>query len=147
MARSISSHFFEPLASAEISAGRTVTVRERRTKADWAVCIRRLLGEHYPEAEKVILVMENLNTHCIKLEYALHLEPAEGRRLAERLEIHYMPEHGSWLNMAEIEQKRHGAAGAGPPRAGPSRVPDQQAMAGVTTAWAGGLRPKTRASN
>jgi hypothetical protein len=111
------------------------------------VCIRRLGGVHSPIAWRTLPRGRESNLGDGKLEYALHLEPAEGRRLAERLEIHYMPEHGSWLNMAEIEQKRHGAAGAGPPRAGPSRVPDQQAMAGVTTAWAGGLRPKTRASN
>ena len=89
--------FFEPL-----SAWREVLVRSRRTKLDWAHCIRQLLKEHYAETEKVVLVMDNLNTHTPASLYEAF--PAEeARRLAERLEIHYTPEHGSWLNMAEIE--------------------------------------------
>jgi hypothetical protein len=85
--------FFEPLAG-----WRTVMTRERRTKVDWACCMRRLLEEHYPDAEKVILVMDNLNTHGLSSFYE-----AFACRMAQRLEIHYTPEHGSWLNMAEIE--------------------------------------------
>jgi len=123
--------FFEPLASAEISAGRAVMVRERRTKTDWAACVRRLLEEHYPDAEKVILVMDNLNTHCLSSLYEA-FAPGEARRLAERLEIHYTPEHGSWLNMAEIEQSVMARQALG------RRVPDREAMTQVTTAWAGG---------
>jgi hypothetical protein len=87
----------EPLAGK-----RHVAVTERRTRQDWAVQIKEMLDERYPEALKVRLVMDNLNTHSITSLYETF--PAkEARRLAERLEIHYTPKHGSWLNMAEIE--------------------------------------------
>lgn len=81
---------------------RHVMVRERRTKADWAFCIKELVEVHYPEAEKVVLVMDNLNTHTPAALYEV-FAPQEARRLAQRLEIHYTPKHGSWLDMAEIE--------------------------------------------
>ncbi len=81
---------------------RKVTARERRTAVDWAEEVRSLLDEEYPEAEKVILVCDNLNTHKTASFYEAF--PAdEARRLAERLEIHYTPKHGSWLNVAECE--------------------------------------------
>jgi len=81
---------------------RHVAVTERRTRKDWAQQIRQMLDERYPEATKVRLVMDNLNTHDIASLYET-FEPREARRLAERLEIHFTPKHGSWLNMAEIE--------------------------------------------
>ncbi len=81
---------------------RHVMVTERRTRKDWAVQIKQMLDERYPEAIKVRLVMDNLNTHNIASLYET-FEPAEARRLANRLDIHYTPKHGSWLNMAEIE--------------------------------------------
>jgi len=81
---------------------RTVKITERRTQIDWAYFIREMLEERYPDAEKVVLVMDNLNTHCIASLYQA-FPPQEARRLAERLEIHYTPKHGSWLNIAEIE--------------------------------------------
>lgn len=87
----------EPLAGK-----RHVEVRERRTRQDWAHVIKEMLDVRYPDAIKVRLVMDNLNTHNIASLYET-FEPAEARRLAERLEIHYTPKHGSWLNMAEIE--------------------------------------------
>jgi hypothetical protein len=81
---------------------RQVTVTERRTKIDWAHCVKELVDVHYPEAACIVLVMDNLNTHaCASLYEAF--APAEARRIAERLEIHYTPKHGSWLNIAEIE--------------------------------------------
>jgi hypothetical protein len=81
---------------------RQVTVTARRTKVDWAHCVKELVDLHYPAAECIVLVMDNLNTHaCASLYEAF--PPAEARRIAERLEIHYTPKHGSWLNMAEIE--------------------------------------------
>jgi len=89
--------FTEPLGS-----WRKVNVREHRTAIDWAYEIRDLLNEDYPEAEKVILVCDNLNTHKIASLYEA-FEPKQARQLAERLEIHYTPKHGSWLNVAEIE--------------------------------------------
>lgn len=79
-----------------------VQSRERRTRLDWAHTIRELLDEHYPTAERVVLVMDNLNTHSLGSLYEA-FPPAEAKRLADRLELHYTPKHGSWLNIAEIE--------------------------------------------
>lgn len=94
--------FFEPLAG-----WRTVMLRDQRTKIDWAICMRHLLQKHYAEAERVVLVMDNLNTHNPSSFYEA-FEPSLARSLTERLEIHYTPEHGSWLNMAEIENSAMG---------------------------------------
>lgn len=88
---------FEPL-----KARRHVKLTERRTRKDWAECIRDLVDVHYPEAKKIILVEDNLNTHTIGSLYEA-FSPEEARRLAKKLELHYTPRHGSWLNMAEIE--------------------------------------------
>lgn len=89
--------FTEPLAG-----WRKVNVRERKTKLDWAEEIRELLEVDYPEADRVVLVCDNLNTHTIGSFYEA-FAPAQARRLARRLEIHYTPKHGSWLNIAEAE--------------------------------------------
>jgi len=85
-----------------LTGKRHVTVTERRTRKDWALQIKKMLDERYPDAIKVRLVMDNLNTHNVASLYET-FEPKEARRLAERLDIHYTPKHGSWLNMAEIE--------------------------------------------
>lgn len=87
----------EPLAGF-----RTTQVTDRRTRQDWAGFIRDLLEEVYSSARKVVLVMDNLNTHTIGSLYET-FDAATARALAERLEIHYTPKHGSWLNMAETE--------------------------------------------
>jgi len=81
---------------------RHVEATERRTKVDWAFFIKGMLDERYPLVKKVVLVMDNLNTHSISSLYEA-FQPQEARRLAERLEIHFTPKHGSWLNVAEIE--------------------------------------------
>jgi hypothetical protein len=81
---------------------RQVTVSARRTRIDWAHCVKDLVDVCYPDAEQVVLVQDNLNTHTPASLYAA-FEPAEAKRLADRLELHYTPKHGSWLNMAEIE--------------------------------------------
>jgi hypothetical protein len=81
---------------------RHVRLSERRTRIDWAHCIQELSDVHYPQAECIVLVMDHLNTHSPASLYAA-FPPAEAKRLADRLEIHYTPKHGSWLNMAEIE--------------------------------------------
>lgn len=81
---------------------RHVRVTERRTKVDWAHGLRDFLNEFYAEAEKIVLVMDNLNTHSPGSFYEA-FEPEEARRLTECLEIHYTPKHGSWLNIAECE--------------------------------------------
>ncbi len=89
--------FFEPL-----SGWRHLTVTDHRTRQDWAAAIRDLVDVYYPHAVKIRLVLDNLNTHVGGSLYAT-FPPAEARRILDRLEIHYTPKHGSWLNMAESE--------------------------------------------
>jgi len=81
---------------------RWVSVTDQRTAHDWAYCIKDLLDVRYPKARIVHLIMDNLNTHT-KASLYKAFPPEEARRLAQRLEIHYTPKHGSWLNIAEIE--------------------------------------------
>jgi hypothetical protein len=81
---------------------REVMVRETRTRKDFARCLRDLAVRHYPDAEKIILVMDNLNTRSLASLYAA-FPPEQARSLAKRFEIHHTPKHGSWLNMAELE--------------------------------------------
>ena len=90
------------MLNAPLEGKRHVRVRERRTRRDFAEVVRELCDELYADAETLVLVMDNLNTHSMASLYEA-FEPAEARRLAEKLEIHYTPKHGSWLNMAEIE--------------------------------------------
>lgn len=85
-----------------LNGRRHVEVTARRTRQDFAHFIKAMLDERHPEARKVRLVMDNLNTHNVASLYET-FEPSEARRLAEKLEIHYTPKHGSWLNIAEIE--------------------------------------------
>jgi transposase len=89
--------FFEPL-----KGKRHVRVTDQRTAVDWAHQIRNLVDVRYPRAERITLVMDNLNTHTGASLYKA-FEPEEARRILDRLEMHYTPKHGSWLNMAEIE--------------------------------------------
>jgi hypothetical protein len=89
--------FCEPLAGR-----RWVDVTEHRTKADWAHQIQELIDVRFPGADGITLVMDNLNTHTPGALYEV-FPPAEAKRLADKLEIHYTPKHGSWLNIAEIE--------------------------------------------
>lgn len=89
--------FTEPL-----QGWRWTQVTEHRGRIEWAYAVRELLEVHYADAPLVRLVMDNLNTHTLGSLYEA-FEPSEARRLAERLEIHYTPKHGSWLNIAEIE--------------------------------------------
>jgi transposase len=89
--------FCEPLGG-----WRSADASEHRTRADWAEHVRVLIDRDYPDAERIVLVMDNLNTHRISSLYEA-FEPAEALRIAQRPEIHYTPKHGSWLNIAEIE--------------------------------------------
>lgn len=89
--------FFEPLRG-----WRRIDITSRRTAQDWARQIRKRVDEDYPEAETIHLVMDNLNTHVGASLYKT-FEPSEARRLLSKLQFHYTPKHGSWLNMAEIE--------------------------------------------
>ena len=89
--------FVEPLGGV-----RHVSVREHRTAVDWAEEIRYLVDVSYPDRDRIILVMDNLNTHALSSLYKAFPAP-EARRIAKKLEIHYTPKHGSWLDIAEIE--------------------------------------------
>jgi hypothetical protein len=89
--------FFEPLAGK-----RFVKVTDQRTRIDWAQAMKYLADEVYPNAEKIVIVMDNLNTHS-PISFYQTFEPEEALRLSNRFEFHYTPKHGSWLNMAEIE--------------------------------------------
>jgi len=89
--------FFEPLRG-----WRRIDVTEKRTAEDWALQIKKLVDEDYPQATTIRLVMDNLNTHTGASLYKV-FEPKEARRLLDKLEFCYTPKHGSWLNMAEIE--------------------------------------------
>ncbi len=90
------------LACEPLRGWRHVEVTEHRTKQDWAQFIANLVDVRFPEAERITLVADNLNTHLPGSLYET-FPPAEAKRLLDRLEIHYTPKHGSWLNMAEIE--------------------------------------------
>lgn len=90
------------LVTAPLQGWREVRVSTQRTRVDWAHCVRDLVDVHYPKADRIVLVMDQLNTHTPASLYTA-FPPAEAKRIADRLEIHYTPKHGSWLNMAEIE--------------------------------------------
>jgi hypothetical protein len=90
------------MISEPLTGWRHVEVTDRRTAVDFAEVVRALVEEVYPEAEKVVLVMDDLNTHKLASLYEA-FPPEQARRIAEELEIHHTPKHGSWLNMAAIE--------------------------------------------
>jgi len=90
------------MAVEPLGGKREVQITERRTRTEWACFIKDLLEVNYPDAEKVVLVMDNLNTHNTASLYAT-FSAEEAGRLSQRLEIHHTPKHGSWLNIAEIE--------------------------------------------
>ena len=115
--------WFEPL-----TGRRHVKVTERRTRQDWAALIRELVDVHYPQAEQIVLVLDNLNTHTLGALYET-FPPAEARRLAEKLELHYTPKHGSWLNMAEIELSVLARQCLG------QRLPSRAELAAEVEAW------------
>lgn len=125
----------EPLAGT-----RHVAVTERRTKTDWAMQIQQMLDVRYPHALKVRLVMDNLNTHGIASLYDT-FPPEDARRLAARLELHYTPKHGSWLNMAEIELSV--LKGQCLDR----RIPDMATMQAAVAAWTTDRNNSTRTIN
>ena len=116
--------FTEPLAG-----WRYTEALERRTKVDWANMVKKILDEQYPEAKKVVLVMDNLNTHDTSSLYET-FQPEEALRLAQRLEIHYTPKHGSWLNIAECELSALAAQCLGS-----RRIPDIGTLNGELSAW------------
>lgn len=116
------------LACEPLTGQRWVTVTERRTKVDFAQQLKHLVDEQYPQVDQIVLVLDNLNTHTPAALYEA-FPPHEARRLTEKLEWHYTPKHGSWLNIAEIElsvlsrQCLH------------RRVPDRATMELEVAAW------------
>lgn len=112
---------------APLEGWRHVKVTDRHTKTDWAILIKELVDEHYPD-KKIILVMDNLNTHKLGSLYEA-FAPEEARRIAGRLEIHYTPKHGSWLDMAEIE------IGVMNRQCLNRRIPDQDTLRSELKAW------------
>lgn len=106
---------------------RHVKVTDRHTKIDWAHVIKDLVDTHFPD-KTIVLVMDNLNTHKLGSLYEA-FEPDEARRIAERLEIHYTPKHGSWLDMAEIE------IGVLSGQCLNRRIPDQETLRTEIKAW------------
>jgi transposase len=114
---------FEPLAG-----WRHVKVTDSRKAVDFAYCVRDIVDIHYPEAEKVVLVMDNLNTHTEASLYKT-FPPEEAFRIAQKLEIHFTPKHGSWLNMAEIEFSALSRQCLN------RRIPDQQSLKKEVKAW------------
>lgn len=116
------------LAVEPIAGLRFISITETRTRIDWALFIQDLLDNKYPHAEKIVLVMDNLNTHGIASLYEA-FSPEEAFRLASRLEIHFTPKHGSWLNMAEIELS------ALVSQCLDRRIPDIETMRAEVAAW------------
>ncbi len=117
------------LATEPLRGWRTVLVSDQRTRLDFARCVKELVDVHYPTAEKLVLVLDQLNTHSPASLYAA-FPPAEAKRLTDKLEIHYTPKHGSWLNMAELELsvlQRQCLR---------QRLPDRAAMTAAVRAWA-----------
>lgn len=115
--------FFAPL-----EGWRKAKVTDQRTAIDFAHCMRELVDDYFPEADKVILVMDNLNTHKMSSLYKA-FPPREASRIKERLEVHYTPKHGSWLNMAEIELSVLHRQCLN------RRIPDQKTMIREVSAW------------
>ena len=115
--------FLQPLAG-----WRHVVITERRTKLDYAHVMRYLVDELFPEADQVVIVQDNLNTHTPAALYEA-FEPAEAKRILDRLELHYTPEHGSWLNMVEVELS------VLTNQCLDDRIPDEQALRREISAW------------
>jgi DDE superfamily endonuclease len=116
------------LACEPLAGRRWVAVTDRRTAVDWAQQIQALVDERYPEAERIVLVVDNLNTHTPAALYET-FPPAEAKRLADKLELHYTPKHGSWLNIAEIELSILSRQCLN------RRLPDKATLRAEVTAW------------
>ena len=114
--------------SAPLEGWRHVKVTDRRTKVDWARAMRELVDEWFPEAPKITVVMDNLNTHGPSSLYEA-FAPQEAKRILNRLELHYTPKHGSWLNMAETELSVLSRQCLS------RRIPDQQTLRREVAAW------------
>ena len=117
--------FVEPLGGI-----RHVSVRQHRTALDWAEEIKYLVDVCYPDCDRIVLVMDNLNTHALSSLYKAFPAP-EARRIAKKLEIHYTPKHGSWLDIAEIE-----LSALGRQCIAKNRIPDLSTLRSLLVPWA-----------
>lgn len=115
--------FFAP-----IQGWRHVKVTDRRTKIDWAIAMRELADNHFQDAEKITVVMDNLNIHTPSSFYEA-FEPEEAKRILDKFKFHYTPKHGSWLNMAEIELSVLNKQCLN------RRIPNQEKLKQETQAW------------
>ncbi len=113
---------------APLQGWRQVAVRDQRTAIEYARVLKDLADRHFPQADKIILVQDNLNTHCPASLYKA-FAPAEARRLTDRFEWHYTPKHGSWLNIAECELSVLGRQCLA------CRIPDRQSLEVQVSAW------------
>jgi len=127
--------FCEPLRG-----WRHIIVTEQRTKVDWAYCMKQLVDEFYPDAVRIRLVQDNLNTHNPAALYEV-FEPKEAKRLLDRLEFHYTPKHGSWLNIAEIEFSVLSR------QCLDQRIPDEIALQREVAAWEEGRNTSEKKVN
>jgi hypothetical protein len=118
------------IAVEPLGGWRQVSVTEHRTKLDFAAQMQQLVDQHYPAAERIRVVMDNLNTHKPASLYEA-FPPAEARRLLRRLEFHYTPKHASWLNMAEIELSVLSS------QCLDRRIADRETLAQESSAWQG----------
>lgn len=118
------------LVTEPLGKWRTATVTDRRTAKDWARFVKEQIIDRYPGATKIVLVMDNLNTHKLASFYETY-QPEEASKLCDRLEIHYTPKHGSWLDMAEIE-----LSSLQNQCLGERRIPTKEQLKKEVTAWA-----------
>lgn len=116
------------MMSAPLEGWRQVAVTERKQAVDYARCLQQLAEVHFPDAERIVLVQDNLNTHHPASLYEA-FEASEARRLAERFEFYYTPKHGSWLNIAEIELSVLGRQCLS------RRIPDQKSLQAEVAQW------------
>ena len=117
------------VATAPHLGWRRLTVTPHRTRQDWAEAVRVLVDEDFPDAERIVLVLDNLNTHTPAALYAT-FPPAQAKRIWDKLELHYTPKHASWLNAAELEFSALGR------QCLDRRIPDAAALQAEVTAWA-----------
>lgn len=116
------------LASEPLAGKRQIKITDHRKRQDFAEFIKELVDDHYPDAEKIIMVMDNLNTHNGASLYET-FEPSEAKRILDKLEIHYTPKHGSWLNVAEIEFSHLSR------QCLDRRIPDKETLTREANAW------------
>lgn len=125
------------LVTEPLRGWRAVMISDQRTRLDFARCIKEVVDVHYPDVDRIVLVLEQLNTHS-PASLSAAFPPAEAKRLADKLAIHHTPKHGSWLTMAELELS------VLQPQCLRRRLPDRGAMRREVGAWAQRRNAQTR---